>query len=267
MSGEIPAELGNLSNLTRLYLFQNKLSGRYRRSWAASPTLNSWTISYNELSGEIPAELGSLSNLEYLALYLNELSGEIPAELGSLSNLTWLILAGNGLSGEIPAELGNLSNLDKAEPRQRNELSGEIPAELGSLSNLDKAAPRRQRVERGDTGGAGQPLQPGISGPLRDNELSGEIPAELGSLSNLILRCNLGENELSGCVPSSLKDQVRSYLTLATSPSAEATRPQPGTDSISPGRRSQRVLVMAHGAAEKRGISLSLPPASRLMAV
>ena len=39
MSGEIPAELGSLSNLTELYLG-------------------------NDLSGEIPAELGSLSNLE-----------------------------------------------------------------------------------------------------------------------------------------------------------------------------------------------------------
>ena len=62
LSGEIPPELGNLSNLTRLYLFQNKLSG------------------------EIPPELGSLSNLEQLTLGENELSGEIPAELGSLSN-------------------------------------------------------------------------------------------------------------------------------------------------------------------------------------
>ena len=57
-------------------------------------------------------------------------------------------------------------------------------------------------------------------------------------------------------------------LPLATCPSAEAPRPQPGTDSIlsmSPGRRSQRVLAMAHGAAEQRGISLSLrrPPGRR----
>ena len=39
MTGEIPPELGGLSNLTRLYLFGN------------------------QLTGEIPAELGGLSNL------------------------------------------------------------------------------------------------------------------------------------------------------------------------------------------------------------
>ena len=35
----------------------------------------------------------------------------------------------------------------------------------------------------------------------------GEIPAELGSLSNLN-SLSLGDNDLSGCVPSSLEDQL-----------------------------------------------------------
>ena len=38
LSGEIPPELGRLSNLIRLHLGGTELSGRYRRSWAASPT-------------------------------------------------------------------------------------------------------------------------------------------------------------------------------------------------------------------------------------
>ena len=67
LSGEIPAELGSLSNLIGL------------------------SLSANALSGEIPAELGSLSNLESLNLEGNSLSGEIPAELGSLSNLDSLV--------------------------------------------------------------------------------------------------------------------------------------------------------------------------------
>ena len=61
LSGEIPAELSSLSNLTVLHLENN------------------------DLSGEIPAELGSLSNLTVLHLENNDLSGEIPAELSSLS--------------------------------------------------------------------------------------------------------------------------------------------------------------------------------------
>ena len=34
LTGEIPAELGDLSNLEYLYLFNNQLTGEIRRSWA-----------------------------------------------------------------------------------------------------------------------------------------------------------------------------------------------------------------------------------------
>ena len=66
--GEIPAELGSLSNLGSL------------------------NLGNNELSGEIPPELGSLSNLRDLYLDDNALSGCVPSSLedqlsSSLSHL------------------------------------------------------------------------------------------------------------------------------------------------------------------------------------
>ena len=86
-SGELPPELGMLSNLEYL------------------------SIRRGELTGKIPPELGDLSNLTHLSLSRNQLSGEIPPELGKLRNLTSLYLSENQLSGEIPAELEQLSNL------------------------------------------------------------------------------------------------------------------------------------------------------------
>ena len=59
LSGEIPAELGSLSNLGGLYLHDNSLSG------------------------EIPAELGSLSNLRGLYLARSGLSGCVPSSLAA----------------------------------------------------------------------------------------------------------------------------------------------------------------------------------------
>ena len=111
MTGEIPPELGRLSNLTELGL------------------------SYNQLTGEIPPALGHLTNLTALFLFSNQLTGEIPPELGGLSNLTWLVLYDNQLTGEIPPELGRLTNLTRL-VLSTNQLTGEIPPELGGLSNL-----------------------------------------------------------------------------------------------------------------------------------
>ena len=117
LTGMIPAELGNLTNLENLVLVGDPLSGD------------------NLLSGEIPTELGNLTNLEKLNLSFNQLSGEIPASLGNLTNLKELWLVYNQLSGELPASLGNLTNLE-ALILYKNQLSGELPQSLTNLTNL-----------------------------------------------------------------------------------------------------------------------------------
>ena len=152
LSGEIPAELGSLSNLESLKL-SDGLSGEIPPKLGSLSSLSRLYLTNNDLSGEIPAELGNLSSLSRLDLSRNGLSGEIPAELGNLSNLTHLVLHDNELSGEIPPELGSLSNLTHLY-LSGTDLSGEIPVELGSLSNL-------------------------IALNLYDNELSGCVPSSL----------------------------------------------------------------------------------------
>ena len=111
LTGEIPTELGDLTNLAQL------------------------SLSNNELTGEIPTELGDLTNLAQLSLFSNQLTGEIPVELGGLTNLEVLSLFSNQLTGEIPVELGGLTNLEVLY-LSINQLTGEIPAELGGLTNL-----------------------------------------------------------------------------------------------------------------------------------
>ena len=87
LDGTIPAELGDLTGLQRLHLFENRLTG------------------------PIPAELGKLANLQSLDLGENRLTGQIPVDLARLSNLRALDLGGNRLSGPIPSLLGDLDNL------------------------------------------------------------------------------------------------------------------------------------------------------------
>ena len=220
LSGEIPSELGSLSNLEWLWLQRNQLSGVPPELGSLSnlerlhlsgnqltqipgelgklSRLERLDLSDNQLSG-VPPELGSLSNLTHLYLHDNQLSGEIPAELGSLSNLEWLWLQRNQLSGEIPAELGSLSNLERLDLSD-NQLSG-VPPELGSLSNLE-------RLDLSDNQLSGVPPELGSLSNLthlylHDNQLSGEIPSELGSLSNLEWLW-LQRNQLSGEIPAEL---------------------------------------------------------------
>ena len=186
LTGSIPAELGNLANLTQLVLDINQLTGEIPAELGNLTNLAVLALFDNQLTGEIPAWLGSLTNLKELWLGGNQLTGEIPAELGNLTNLERLYLNDNQLTGEIPAGLGSLTNLEWLQ-LQYNQLTGEIPAWLGSLTNLKELW-------------------------LGGNQLTGEIPAELGNLTNLRVLWLAG-NQLTGCIPGGLRDVPLNDLT------------------------------------------------------
>ena len=134
LSGEIPAELGSLSNLIWLDLESNRLSGGIPAELGSLFYLQRLYLGGKELSGEIPAELGSLSDLEYLFLRNNALSGEIPAELGSLSNLEYLFLRNNALSGCVPSSLEDQLDLyssDIPSAGDGQHIAREAPARVG----------------------------------------------------------------------------------------------------------------------------------------
>ena len=173
LSGEIPAELENLTKLQELSFSINTLSGEIPAELRGNLTnLEGLDLLQNTLSGEIPAELGNLTNLQLLYLHSNLLSGEIPVELGGLTNLQSLYLSENALSGEIPVELGNLTNLQLLY-LDSNLLSGKIPAKLGNLTNLEDLF-------------------------LNRNELSGPLPLTLSALSQLLV---LDIRETTLCAP------------------------------------------------------------------
>ena len=201
LSGGIPPELGNLTNLEGLDLWDNQLSGGIPPELGDLTNLQSLNLWDNQLSGGIPPELGDLANLGDLGLSNNQLSGVIPSELGDLTNLRDLWLYGNELIGAIPSELGDLTNLGSL-GLSFNQLSGVIPSELGDLTNLrDLWLSNNELIgaipsELGDLTNLG-------SLDLSFNQLSGVIPSELGDLTNLGT-LNLIGNRLTGMLPSSL---------------------------------------------------------------
>ena len=79
LTGSIPPEIGNLTNLTWLNL----------RS--------------NQLTGSIPPEIGNLTNLTWLNLSWNQLTGEIPESICNLVDNTYIVITNNQLCPPYPS--------------------------------------------------------------------------------------------------------------------------------------------------------------------
>ena len=203
LSGSLPAELGSLSELGYLWLYDNELSGLIPPELGNLANLQSLSIERNELSGPVPPELSKLMNLFHLSLGLNELSGPIPPELGSLSNLKTLWFSHAELSGTIPPELGDLANLERLHLYDNN-LSGVIPSDLGGIVNLKVLS-----LSYNELSGSLPPELGNLANLeemyLYSNELSGRIPRELGQLTNLMW-LSMGGNQFSGCALDALFD-------------------------------------------------------------
>ena len=201
LAGPIPAELGQLSQLQELYLGANQLTGPIPLELGQLSHLTNLVLFGNQLTGTIPAELGQLTQLQELYLGANQLTGPIPAELGQLFRLWWLHLANNQLTGKIPPELGQLTRLHYL-TLHNNQLSGEIPVELGQLSDLWSLAFDHNQLTGKIPPELGQLTRLGDL-YLNNNQLSGPIPPELGQLTRL-QELPLHNNQLSGPIPSQL---------------------------------------------------------------
>lgn len=137
LAGNIPIDIGDLSNLTHLYLDTNQLISTIPSQLGNLSNLIVLDLSVNQLDGNIPSQLGGLTSLNGLNLGLNKLDGNIPSQLGSLLSLKEMYLFGNELTGSIPASFGNLLNLEKLWLTY-NKLTGDIPSQLLNLSLLNE---------------------------------------------------------------------------------------------------------------------------------
>ena len=204
LTGPIPAELGDLSGLRDLALNHNRLTGSIPAEVGALSNLEELRLDGNDLTGSIPPELGDLSSLERMWLNNNDLTGPIPADLGALSSLEALRLDDNALTGSIPARLGDLTKLVRLR-LEDNHIEGAIPSELGQLRSLTRLLLHQNALGGSVPGALGRLTSLHILS-LSHNALAGPLPAELSGLAELReLRLNANP-ELSGFLPTSLKD-------------------------------------------------------------
>ncbi|KAJ7555958.1 hypothetical protein O6H91_05G062800 [Diphasiastrum complanatum] len=206
--GEIPAELGNLTNLERLVLSQNSLQGSIPVEIGNLKKLQQLVLNGNELTGIIPDSFGNLDSLKVFDLSGNQLGGEIPSTLGRLNALQKLDLSENMFSGYISDELGNLESLQFLD-LSSNKLNGSIPDSLRKLTSL-------QYLFLGDNslGGSLPDFWGNFSNliglKLSDSSYEGRIPDSL-ALMHRLNSLALDNNRLVGTIPSSLGSLSRLY--------------------------------------------------------
>ncbi|GJM90851.1 hypothetical protein PR202_ga07171 [Eleusine coracana subsp. coracana] len=184
LAGDIPQGIGRLSNLTRLFLLKNNLNGSLTEEHFSNmmgPRFPAWIrhqpdikyldISHAGIVDTLPHWFWeSFTDAVYLNISVNQISGRLPPSLRFMTSALAIYLGSNNLTGSMPLLPEQLLVLDLS----RNSLSGPIPIEFGGpeLVELD----------------------------VSSNRINGAVPASLCQFPNL-LHLDLSNNNLSGHLP------------------------------------------------------------------
>jgi len=139
LTGEIPKDIGNLTELQVLSLGENKLHGTIPKSIAKLKKiwfLDLETATYLSSGFE---NLFRLSSLRFMHLSLAGLNGTLPDEFGLyFPAMIECLLPGNHFAGNIPSTMGSMTNLWHLN-LANNYFSGQIPKSIGSIPMLQIA--------------------------------------------------------------------------------------------------------------------------------
>ncbi|RHN41141.1 putative protein kinase RLK-Pelle-LRR-XII-1 family [Medicago truncatula] len=202
IDGNIPQEVGNMTNLLLLSIFGNNITGRipgtfkelqklqylnlgnnglqgsFIEEFCEMKSLGELYLENNKLSGVLPTCLGNMTSLRILNIGSNDLNSKIPSSLWSLKDILLVNLFSNALIGDLPPEVGNLRQIVVLD-LSRNHISRNIPTTISSLQNLQTLS-------------------------LAHNKLNGSIPSSLSEMVSLV-SLDLSQNMLDGVIPKSLE--------------------------------------------------------------
>lgn len=141
LSGTLPREIGQLTNLRSLYLSVNSLSGPIPLELGYSSSVSDIDLSHNLLKGSLPTSIWNLCDrLVSLRLHGNSLSGSLPEPAlpdSACRNLQFLDFGQNVFTGNFPEFIAGFHGLKQLD-LGGNMFSGPIPETITGLKLIEK---------------------------------------------------------------------------------------------------------------------------------
>ncbi|KAL0825776.1 hypothetical protein Bca101_049453 [Brassica carinata] len=134
LTGEIPAEFGELMELRAFNLSHNNLSGAIPESFSGMKNVESLDISFNRLQGRIPPKLTQLSTLSVFKVSYNNLSGAIPQGRQFNTFDTQSFVGNNLLCGQPTSRSCNSGTFQEPDSRVEEDDESAIDMESFYLS-------------------------------------------------------------------------------------------------------------------------------------
>ncbi|CAJ2638141.1 unnamed protein product [Trifolium pratense] len=199
--GNIPLEIGNMSNLIRLSMDRNDLNGVIPSTIKGLNELQSLDLEYNGLQGSIVHELCEIRSLSELYLTSNKLFGVLPTCLGNMTSLRKFHIGSNRITSKIPSSFWNIKDILEVN-LSSNALIGNLPLEIKNLRALILLDLSKNQISS-NIPTAISFLTTLETLSLAYNKLNGPIPTSLGEMLSLSF-LDLSQNLITGVIPKSL---------------------------------------------------------------
>ena len=185
LSGEFPQVLCTMDWLKVLYLQGNNFTGALPAELGQMTALTDLYVDQNaSMSGSIPHEIGNLKNLMRLNISQSGIGGEIPVELGQCEELLQFMAFKCNLSGTLP-DIWDMPKLQTVMVHTNPGLTGTLPASLGKLKKIATAGPSIQVYNCNITGNIPESFaeldggEKKVQVHLQGNKMNGVIPASV----------------------------------------------------------------------------------------
>jgi Leucine-rich repeat (LRR) protein len=203
LTGELPEEFYNLSDLTILDLYANDLTGQISNCISNFSKLEILNLYANDFTGKIPENFNLLINLKELFLFGSFYGTSFP-NLQNLTNLELLDITFMAIQSRIPGWIGNFPNLKTL--NLDGPFRGVIPNELNNLSKLEEL-----NIDCSQLDSSSFPYLRNLTNlkklTVSNSKIFGQIPEWIGELSQLE-RISLTDNQLSGAIPTQMSQLI-----------------------------------------------------------